>query len=191
MLQEYYHTPRLRLLPAGEGLAPQVLAYYRRNRAFLKPYESTRGEEFFTLPYQCSFLAAEARRADEGMAARFFLTLRDAPKAGVIGLAALSNIVLGPFRSAWLGYSLEEGYVGQGLMQEALQKLVEIAFTQLGLHRLEANIMPRNIRSLNTVKKLGFTAEGLAKQYLEIDGRWEDHLHMVLLNQSLPPGGQR
>lgn len=58
-------------------------------------------------------------------------------------------------------------------------------FTKLQLHRLEANIMPRNKRSLRVVEKLGFYNEGLAEKYLNINGQWEDHLHLVLRNPAL------
>jgi [ribosomal protein S5]-alanine N-acetyltransferase len=58
-------------------------------------------------------------------------------------------------------------------------------FQELGLHRIEANIMPKNKRSLRVVEKLGFYNEGLAYKYLKINGKWEDHIHMVLLNDKV------
>jgi ribosomal-protein-alanine N-acetyltransferase len=64
-----------------------------------------------------------------------------------------------------------------------VKKCVDIAFMELNLHRLEANIMPRNKASLKVVEKLGFHHEGLARRYLHINGQWEDHIHMVKLNE--------
>jgi ribosomal-protein-alanine N-acetyltransferase len=58
-------------------------------------------------------------------------------------------------------------------------------FGEYGLHRIEANIMPRNAASLRVVEKAGFHREGLAKKYLKINGVWEDHIHMVLLNDRM------
>ncbi len=58
-------------------------------------------------------------------------------------------------------------------------------FDEEGLHRIEANIMPKNSASMKVVKKLGFYDEGLAYQYLKINGTWEDHIHMVLLNPNV------
>ena len=189
MLQECYTTERLSLLLAKPSLAPRVLDYYERNRAFLKPYESARDASFFTQAYHKRFLELEHARAAEGTAARFFLTPRGREQGEIIGLVALGNIYMGSFCSAFLAYNLDERYGGQGLMTEALTKLIELAFGTLGLHRLEANIMPWNKRSIDLVKRLGFANEGLARQYFEINGAWEDHIHMVLLNGALPPRG--
>ena len=72
-------------------------------------------------------------------------------------------------------------------MTEALRALVfDIAFGPLGLHRVEANVMPRNGRSIRVMEKLGFVQEGLARDYLRINGRWENHIHFVALNRDLP-----
>ena len=68
-------------------------------------------------------------------------------------------------------------------MIEALRAAIVIIFKELKLHRIEANIMPRNRHSMNLVKKLGFEYEGLAKKYLKINGKWEDHIHMTILNK--------
>lgn len=69
-------------------------------------------------------------------------------------------------------------------MREALQAVIDYAFKQMKLHRIEANIMPANTRSIQLVKSLGFEEEGLAKKYLKINGHWQDHIHYVLLNGS-------
>jgi ribosomal-protein-alanine N-acetyltransferase len=60
---------------------------------------------------------------------------------------------------------------------------MEIVFNDLGLHRIEANVMPKNKPALNLLEKLGYYNEGIAKKYLKIDGVWEDHIHMVYLNE--------
>jgi ribosomal-protein-alanine N-acetyltransferase len=99
-----------------------------------------------------------------------------------IGSLSLSNIVRGAFQSCHLGYRIDEQEQSQGYMTEALKRLITVAFQEMNLHRLEANIMPRNEASLSVVRKLGFKEEGLAKRYLKINGKWEDHIHMVLLN---------
>jgi len=67
----------------------------------------------------------------------------------------------------------------------ALKSGVKFIFNTVGLHRIEANIMPRNISSLKVVEKLGFQNEGLSPNYLKINAMWEDHLHMVLRNENL------
>ena len=92
---------------------------------------------------------------------------------------------MGAFLSCYLGYKLDKDEINKGYMTEAVKKGVEVVFNELGLHRIEANIMPRNKASLRVVEKLGFYNEGLAYKYLKINGKWEDHIHMVLLNENL------
>ena len=69
--------------------------------------------------------------------------------------------------------------------QEAVQKGSDVIFNEMNLHRIEANIMPKNKRSIRVVEKLGFCNEGLSRNYLKICGKWEDHIHMVLLNDKV------
>jgi ribosomal-protein-alanine N-acetyltransferase len=70
-------------------------------------------------------------------------------------------------------------------MMEAVQSISNYAFGDLKLHRIEANIMPRNHASLKVVEKLGFFNEGTKRKYLKFNGTWEDHIHMVLLNEEV------
>jgi len=109
------------------------------------------------------------------------------PKNGskIVATVNLNEIVYGVFRSCTIGYSVSHAYWKQGYGKEAVGKTVEYAFSQLKLHRIEANIIPCNESSLGLASSLGFQAEGLAKEYLYINGKWEDHIHMVLLNRSL------
>ena len=70
-------------------------------------------------------------------------------------------------------------------MTWAVDQVVQFAFSNIGLHRIEANVMPRNTPSLRVLEKNGFSSEGLAKHYLSIHGVWEDHIHMVRLNYAM------
>lgn len=69
-------------------------------------------------------------------------------------------------------------------MSFAISLIVKFAFDNLRLHRIEANVMPRNKASLRVLEKNNFINEGLATKYLQINGIWEDHIHMVLLNEN-------
>jgi [ribosomal protein S5]-alanine N-acetyltransferase len=93
----------------------------------------------------------------------------------IVGQVSLNNIARGPFQSATLGYWIGAPYARKGYMSEAITLAVDLAFATLGLHRVEANIIPRNTPSINLVKKLGFRYEGTAERYLRIAGVWEDH----------------
>ncbi len=75
-----------------------------------------------------------------------------------------------------LGYAIDHAHEGQGLMREALEATIEHVFAVLRLHRIQANYVPDNARSGRLLERLGFVREGLAKDYLFIDGAWRDHV---------------
>lgn len=93
----------------------------------------------------------------------------------IVGVFNLNEIVRGLFQSAYLGCYSVEGYSGKGYMSAGLKLLLEEVFTSLKLHRLEANIQPQNINSINLVKANGFRKEGYSPNYLYINGQWQDH----------------
>jgi ribosomal-protein-alanine N-acetyltransferase len=113
------------------------------------------------------------RRAAQPGSHAFLVCRRDS--GAIVGAINISNVVMGLFRSAYLGYFAFAGHERQGLMREGLQAVVRHAFKQLKLHRLEANIQPGNARSIALVKACGFRKEGYSPRYLKIAGRWRDH----------------
>ena len=98
----------------------------------------------------------------------------------LVGLFSLNEIVRGVFQSAYAGWQVRSSDMGRGLGTEGVQALLDIAFSPepsgLGLHRVQANVMPSNAASLRVVEKVGLRKEGEAERYLRIAGRWEDHL---------------
>ena len=98
-----------------------------------------------------------------------------------VGVVNLTNIALGLFRSAYLGYYAFAGYERQGLMREGMRAVVRHSFKSLKLHRLEANIQPGNMASIALVKSCGFSREGYSPRYLKINGRWRDHERWAVL----------
>jgi [ribosomal protein S5]-alanine N-acetyltransferase len=109
------------------------------------------------------------------------LVARDAASGRVVGVVNLMEIVLGIFQSAYLGYYGMAWCAGNGLMTEAVRLGVGYGFDELGLHRLEANIQPDNVRSIALVRRLGFRREGFSPRYLCIGGAWRDHERWALL----------
>ena len=101
----------------------------------------------------------------------------------IIGDITLSNIICGVLQSAFIGYKLDEQKNGRGLMREGLQAVIEYAFSELNLHRVEAHIIPRNERSIRVIEALGFEKQGYMKEYLLINNKWEDHLSYALVNR--------
>jgi [ribosomal protein S5]-alanine N-acetyltransferase len=93
----------------------------------------------------------------------------------LVGFFNISEIVRGRLQGAFLGYGGVAAYAGQGYMSEGLQLVLRHAFTELKLHRIEANIQPANARSIALVQRAGFVREGFSERYLKIGGRWRDH----------------
>lgn len=114
-------------------------------------------------------------------AVRCFLMQRDQPDL-VIGAASLTNIVRGSAQFCHLGYSIDQKWEGKSLMKESLQSLTSFGFVAMNLHRIMANYQPTNDRSGWLLRSLGFTVEGYARDYLNIDGRWKDHILTSLTN---------
>lgn len=179
---EKYVTNRLELRVLKPEDAGVVLNFYIKNREFLQPWEPIRDECFFTLDQQKEMLELEYYKIKVKESLRLWLFKKGEEKT--IGNIGFSNIVRGVFQSCHLGYKLDGAETGKGYMNEALVKGIDLAFNNLQLHRIEANIIPRNQASIHVVKKLGFHEEGLAKEYLKINGVWEDHIHYTLLNKN-------
>jgi ribosomal-protein-alanine N-acetyltransferase len=99
----------------------------------------------------------------------------------LIGVVNLSEIVRGPFRSAYLGYYGFQPHTGRGYVSEAMRLVIDKAFRIFKLHRLEANIQPSNRASVSLVRRLGFRLEGYSPRYLKIGGRWKDHERWAIL----------
>jgi ribosomal-protein-alanine N-acetyltransferase len=99
----------------------------------------------------------------------------------IIGFFNISQIARGPLQSAYLGYAAGERYAHQGYMREGIQLVLGVAFSDLHLHRLEANIQPGNQASISLARGAGFQREGFSPRYLKIGGRWRDHERWALL----------
>jgi len=173
-------TERLVLRSPSEDLLDMICDYYMRNRNFLEPWQPLRDEDFYTRSHQADLLDEEIQYSVWEDNLRFWILPKD--EKAIIGQIGLSQIVRGIFLSTYMGYSLDGGYLNRGFMTEAIAAVVDYAFKSMKLHRIEANVMPRNSASLRVLEKLGFRNEGLARKYLKINGVWEDHVHMVLLN---------
>ena len=115
------------------------------------------------------------------------LIAREAATNAIVGVVNISEIAMGAFQSAYLGYYGMAQFAGQGLMTEALRMAIAFAFSELGLHRLEANIQTGNAASIALVRRLGFRQEGFSERYLKINGIWRDHERWALLKDAGPP----
>lgn len=186
ILMRLYETNRLILRELDETFALTVLNYYQRNKDFLKEWEAERPEDFFTLEYQSERLKKDIELTKSGSILKLWLFHKDDKDfSKTIGCISFSNIVRSILQSCILGYKLDKDEINKGYITEALQKGIEIIFNEYQLHRIEAPIMPRNEASIRVVKKLGFENEGIAKKLLKVNGKWEDHMRWVLLNDKI------
>jgi [ribosomal protein S5]-alanine N-acetyltransferase len=177
-------TERLVLRLAEERDVEEIVRYFRANREFLRPYDPLRPESFF----QPSFWVAQVRQnlVDNRLdrAVRFFLF---AEGEEIVGTANFTQIQRGVSHSCTLGYGLAEEHQGGGMMREALEAALPYMFDVRGLHRIEANYMPHNVRSGRLLKRLGFGVHGYARDYLLISGEWQDHVLTSLVNPEWRP----
>lgn len=171
----------IRLVSPDLVSADELADYVSRNRDFLRDYEPEREERYYSEEAQREVLAEDVRSWEGRRGYRLYVRLREEGDL-LIGSVALNNVVWGAFCSCFAGIRLDAAYVNRGYATMAMGLLVPFAFETLGLHRIEANVMPRNLRSLRVLEKCGFSCEGLSRRYLKINGVWEDHVHMVLLN---------
>ena len=129
--------------------------------------------------------------SDEAAFQRYLARLESPTEAGFLvrrlgddtlcGVINLNLITYEALCSAYLSYYSNEAMAGRGYMKEGMRLVVAHAFGELGLHRLEANIQPGNLRSIEFIRSLGFQREGFSPRYLKINGAWRDHERWALL----------
>jgi len=129
--------------------------------------------------------AAYLERAGRADFACFLVRHRDCGK--LVGFVNINSIIRGAFQSGYLGYAGFVSHQRKGLMSAGVAAVVSTAFTDLGLHRLEANIQPANEKSIALVRRLGFWREGLSPHYLMVDGHWRDHERWAILADEWQP----
>ncbi len=105
------------------------------------------------------------------------------------GQVTLNNVVGGSAQFGSVGYWIDRRFAGRGIIPLAVAMLVDHAFAELGLHRVEIAIRPENSNSLRVVEKLGAHEVGYAPRYLHIDGAWRDHRLYAITVEDVPPGG--
>ncbi|MBU5486497.1 GNAT family N-acetyltransferase [Clostridium sp. MSJ-11] len=160
--------------------AEQLLEYYINNKEHLEPFEQIREKDFYTLSFQRKTLVDNYKQFLNGTAVNFGIYISDK----FIGKIQLSNIIMGVFKSSFVGYSIDKEEQRKGYMKEALMLLVDYAFNELNLHRLEASTLVDNIKSQRVLKSCGFSEIGINKSYLYINGGWKDHITFSKIRDS-------
>ena len=166
--------------PLIQSDADELLSIEKRNRAFFENYSINHPENYWTLETQRELIEKWEQNTKKEIEYRFgiFKTTEDI----LIGTIGLFQVIRGPRESALLGYSLDQKHNGKGYTTEATKLVVNYAFEILNLHRIEAGVMPDNIGSIRVLEKAGFHKEGVAKKNVKINGSWEDHLILAIIN---------
>jgi ribosomal-protein-alanine N-acetyltransferase len=180
-------TERLLLQAGSESLADSLADFHRRNRRHFARWDPPTAEHFYTAATQAERIRLGLKAFAEGAAFRYWLSPAADPGL-IIGSVHFSQVARGAFHNAVLGYALDESCQGRGLMHEALTAAIGEMFSpQVNLHRLQAAYRPENQRSGAVLARLGFRREGLARDYLFIDGAWRDHVLTALTNPLFSP----
>ena len=175
-------TQRLILRISDRSDIDSEVAFYRDNHAHLGPWFPETSPAQMNRAKMEQYVPEFRNRALHDQGYRFQLSLRNEPKV-YAGVVSLSRIQRGPEQSCILGYGIAKMLEGQGYMSEAVRAVIQFAFEDLDLHRIEAGYAPENVRSASLLKSCGFEVEGLQKGLLLINGIWVDHWVASLLNQ--------
>lgn len=152
--------------------AEEVLDFHLRNREFLRCFEPSREEVFYTLNMQKRTLTESYKQFLNGAGVNFGIYKENK----LIGKIRISNIVMGVFKNAFIGYSMDEKEQSKGYMKEAVNLAVAYAFEELELHRIEATTLIDNEKSQRVLRNCGFKELGISERYLYINGEWRDHV---------------
>jgi len=155
----------------------------RKSRDFLKPYEPRWTEADLNREAFGARLWRGRREARRGTDYSFLIFEKGAGAPLLVGGLTISNVRRRAAQFGTLGYWMGEEFAGRGLMTEAVGVVLPFFFETLGLHRLQAAFLPHNMASRRVLEKNGFREEGYAENYLQIDGRWADHVLFALTRE--------
>lgn len=166
-----------RLITLGD--APAIAGLVTASREFLAPWEPARDESYFTVEGQRATIEAALAKHEAGVMLPHAILNDEGRVAGRINI---NDIVHGAFENGNLGYWVSAAEGGRGLATAAVRELIDVAFGQLGLHRIQAGTLLHNVRSQRVLERNGFIRFGMAPAYLRIGGQWQDHCLYQLIN---------
>lgn len=162
--------------------AQALLDLHVRNRDFFQAFSALRDEQFYTFDQQVKNIQSSLEKRELDQQYTFGIFVSETEE--LAGIVSLTEVLRGPLQSCFIGYFLDKRYNGKGMMTEAVRLVVEYAFNELKLHRIEAGVMPHNIPSMRVLEKAGFHKEGIARKNVKINGKWEDHQVLAIVNEN-------
>jgi ribosomal-protein-alanine N-acetyltransferase len=174
-------TERLVLRMAEVDDAPEIVRYFTGNREHLAGSRPRMNADFFTEEFWRSQAHAALSEFRSDRSVRLFAFGKPQGRR-VIGNVNFVQLQRGAAHYCTLGYGISKEFEGRGLMREALVAGIGYMFGEMNMHRIQANYVPWNRRSGGLLRRLGFTVEGYARDYLFLDGAWQDHVLTSLTN---------
>ena len=167
-------TERMTLRPPVHGDFREWSALRRESQGFLTPWEPTWNSDHLTRKSFTNRVYWANRSIANETDIPLFLTRR--ADGALLGAITLSNIRRGPAQAGTTGYWIGQPYARSGYMREAIAAVVHYAFETLDLSRMEAGCLEENKPSRQLLEKCGYKYEGVAQSYLQINGRWRNHV---------------
>jgi ribosomal-protein-alanine N-acetyltransferase len=177
-----FKSKNIYLRPFRLSDADELLQLQKKNKSFFKKYSITRPATYYSLETQKDLIEKWEQYAKQAIEYHFGIYKINGRV--LIGTISLFQVIRGPLQSAFIGYFLDQEHNGRGYTTEAAKLIVNYAFETLNLHRIEAGVMPHNIGSMRVLEKAGFHKEGIAKKNVKINGRWEDHQVLAIINSN-------
>jgi len=156
----------------------QIIEMQVESHEFLAPWFPPRSADEYDPRATRTRILEQRREFKADRAYKMVFTL--GARGPIIGRVSLSQVFRGIFQNAYLGYYIDVRHQRQGLTREAVRLALDVAFGPLGLHRVQAAIMPRNEASLALIRSVGLRLEGKAERYLKIAGQWQDHFFFAM-----------
>jgi len=163
-----------------EADAAELAEMNKRNRTFFEQFSPSTPEAFYTEEHQLQLVIKSKTDRMEDRRYSFVICHKDDDR--IIGSITLSFVARGPLQSCMIGYSLDQANNGKGYMTDAVKLVVKYAFEELKFHRIVGEVSPNNPGSIRVLEKAGFHKEGIARSNLLVNGKWEDHQVLAIIN---------
>lgn len=177
-------TPRLFLRVLTPDSAPAVLEFYKRNASIFEKYEPIGGEAFYTTEHHKKVLEHEYQEILNLHMLRFWIFEKEHPDT-IVGTVCFRNITPSSYASTLVGYKMDQRVWRKGYCYEALCCSIGLISREIGIHRFEALVLPENLPSIRLLEKLGFQREGILKNKVFLQGKWQDHYLYGLISQKV------
>ncbi|MCY9659678.1 GNAT family protein [Paenibacillus chondroitinus] len=158
----------------------QIIAMNKRNREFFEQFSPSNSDDYYTEEHMLQWL--NKSRIDRMEDRKYSFVICQTEDDQIVGTIGLTYVVRGPLQSCMIGYNLDQAANGKGYMTEAVKQVVRYAFEELKIHRIIGEASPKNPGSIRVLEKAGFHKEGISRSNVKINGVWEDHQVLAIIN---------